>query len=405
MKTIRVGKIKVWMEFILITVIICGAAVGADWPHWRGPNYNGISEETGWNTTWGKDGPKQLWKTSVGTGFSSISVSKGQVYTIGNTDDKDTVYCLDADTGKILWKHSYPEPIDPKHYEGGPNATPTVDGGKVYTFSKTGKVFCLDTKNGDVIWQVDLQKKFGVKSPKWGLSGSVFIQDNMAILNAGELGIALNKNDGSLIWQNGKDGAAYATPVPFTAGKGKCIAVFNANGVACLRTATGKRVWQFPWKTKHDVNAADPIISGNEIFVSSGYGTGCGLFKIEGNKATEIWRNRNMRNHFSSCVLWQGYLYGFDGQGSKGKLTCLDYKSGEVKWVQDDLGTGSLTMAEGKLIILGGKGKLVVAEATPAGFKEISSTEVLTGRCWTPPVLANGKIYARNAVGDLVCLD
>ncbi|MHC4160156.1 MAG: outer membrane protein assembly factor BamB family protein, partial [Planctomycetota bacterium] len=120
MKTIRTGKINVWMEFILIPVIICGAAVGADWPHWRGPNYNGISEETGWNATWGKDGPKQLWKASVGTGFSSISVSKGQVYTIGNTGDKDTVYCLDANTGKILWKHSYPEPIDPKHYEGGP---------------------------------------------------------------------------------------------------------------------------------------------------------------------------------------------------------------------------------------------------------------------------------------------
>ncbi len=112
-----------------------------------------------------------------------------------------------------------------------------------------------------------------------------------------------------------------------------------------------------------------------------------------------------MRNHFNSCVLWKGHIYGFDGQAGGGALTCLNYETGQVKWRQKGMGTGSLMVADGKLIILGERGKLVIAEASPEGFKELSSAQILKGKCWTVPVLANGRIYARNAVGDLVCVD
>jgi len=375
-----------------------GALYASDWPNWRGPDYNGISKETRWNASKINNSTKPLWKASVGTGFSSIAVSNGRAYTMGNTNDEDTVYCLDAETGSVIWKHSYSAPLDSKNYEGGPSATPTVTDGRVYTISKKGKVFCLDAATGDVIWQ----KELDVETPRWGLAGSALVMDNMVIFNAGTCGMALNKDDGSVIWQNGKGAAGYATGVPYTADGKKCVAIFGANEASGLIAATGKEMWNFKWKTNYDVNAADPIISGDKVFVSSGYNTGCGLFKIEGGKASELWRNKNIRNHFNSCVLQGEYVYGFDEK----TLKCLDFNTGREKWSRKGLGKGSLIAADGKLIILSEKGKLVIAEAVPLAFKEISSAQILSGKCWTTPVLANGRIYARsNVAGQLVCLD
>ena len=228
----------------------------------------------------------------------------------------------------------------------------------------------------------------------------------MVILNAGTQGVALKKSDGSVVWQSGKGACGYATGVPFTVGGQKCIAMPVSRDVVGFNPATGKVIWQFPWKTSYDINAADTIISGDTVFISSGYNKGCALYKINGSDVTKIWQNKNMRNQVNSSVLWQVHLYGFDGQvGGKGKLTCLNFKTGEVKWSQGGMGTGSLMLADGKLIILGEKGKLVIAEASPEGFKELASAQVLTGKCWTVPVLANGRIYARNAAGQLVCVD
>jgi len=374
-----------------------GALYASDWPNWRGADYNGISKETGWNASKINSSTKPLWKASVGTGFSSIAVSNGRAYTMGNTNDEDTVYCLDAETGKAIWKHRYSAPLDSKNYEGGPSATPTVVDGKVYTISKKGKVFCLDAAKGDVIWQ----KELDVEIPKWGVAGSALVMDNMIIFNAGTRGIALNKSDGSVIWQNGKGAAGYATGVPYTADGKKCVAIFGANEASGLIAATGKEMWNLKWKTNYDINAADPIISGGKVFLSSGYNTGCGVFKIEDGAVTEVWRNKNMRNHFNSCVLLDGHFYGFDEK----TLSCLDLATGSQKWSMKGLGKGSLMAADGKLIILSEKGKLVIAEVSPLAFKEISSAQVLTGRCWTAPVIANGRIYARNALGDLVCVD
>jgi len=374
-----------------------GALYASDWPNWRGPDYNGISKETGWTASKINSNTKPLWKASVGTGFSSIAVSNGRAYTMGNTNNQDTVYCLDAEKGDVIWKHSYRAPLDSGNYEGGPSATPTVADGKVYTISKKGKVFCLDAATGDVIWQ----KELDVKIPKWGLAGSALVMDNMVIFNAGTRGMALNKDDGSVIWDNGKKAAGYATGVPFTSDGKKCVAMFGANEASGLIAATGKEIWSFKWKTNYDVNAADPIISGDKVFVSSGYNTGCGVFEINNGKAKQVWRNKNIRNHFNSCVLQGGYVYGFDEK----TLKCLDFNTGQEKWSKSGLGKGSLMAADGKLIILSEKGKLVIAEVSPSAFKEISSAQILSGKCWTMPVLANGRIYARNAVGDLVCVD
>jgi len=382
-----------------------GTAQAVDWPNWRGPNHNGVSNETGWVAVWPKNGPKLLWKKSLGTGFCSMAVSNGRLYTMGNIKDNDILYCFEADTGKEIWKKSYPCPLFKKNHEGGPAATPTVDGDEVYTFSKNGDVFCPKAATGNVVWHRNLTKEneFGVKHPTWYFASSPFVIDNMVILNAGTNGIALNKADGSVIWQNGKGAAGYSTAVPFSMDGKKCVALFSAKEMVALVAKTGKVLWKIPWKTSYDVNAADAIITGDKMFLSSGYNKGCALFKIGSSDFTELWRNKKMRNHFNSCVLWKGYIYGVDDGSS---ISCLDFKTGEVKWAQKGFGKGSLMLADGRLIILSDRGKLAIAEASPAGFKELSSAQILTGKCWTVPVLANGRIYARNNPGgQLVCLD
>ena len=389
-----------------IYAIVCSTAQAADWPNYRGPNYDGISDETGFSTSWPESGPKVLWKYSLGTGFASMAVSNGRVYAMGNIDDNDFLYCLDAATGKEIWKKSYPCPLYAKMHEGGPCATPTVEGDAVYTLSKDGDAIRFDAKTGKVVWHKKLNKELGMKHPTWHFSSSPLIVGDLVIYNAGTYGVALNKADGNIIWQNGKSASGYTTGVPYTIGGQKAVVMAMCKELVGVNPTTGKVMWKFPWKTSYDINAADAIVSGETIFISSGYNKGCALLKISGDDVTKVWQNKNMRNMINCSVLWEGHIYGFDGQvGGKGELTCLDLATGEKKWSQGGMGTGSLMLADGKLIILGEKGKLVIAEATPAGYKELASAEILTGKCWTVPVLANGKIYARNAAGQLVCVD
>ena len=393
----------VWIVCI-VALGVCGIARPADWPNYRGPNYDGISRETGWLTTWPAEGPKILWKAPIGTGFATTAVSGGRVYAMGNINDNDILYCFDAETGKEIWKQSYPCPIFAKDHEGGPGATPTVVGDSVYTFSKNGDAICFKAATGQVVWHKNLNKELGIALPTWYFASSAFVADGLLILNAGDGGIALKPSDGSVVWQNGKGQAGYATAVPFTAGGKKCVVIFGAKEIMGVEVATGKILWRHPWKTSYDVNAADPLVVGDAVFVSSGYNKGCARLTIGPDiiGVTEVWNNKKMRNHFSSSLLWEGYVYGFD----EDTLRCLDFKTGQEKWAKDGLGKGSLTLADGTLIILSERGKLVTAKASPQKFEEVSSAQILSGKCWTVPVLANGRIYARNnSPGLLVCVD
>jgi outer membrane protein assembly factor BamB len=281
-----------------------------------------------------------------------------------------------------------------------------VDGDRVYTLSKRGMVFCLDAGSGAVVWSKDLHKDFGIKWPDWGLSGSALVLEDMVVFNAGTSGIAFNKATGALIWQSGKKPSGYATPMAFTQAGMKRLAIFASKSLVAVDAKTGEEAWSYTWKTSWNVNAATPIVSGETMFISSGYGKGCALLGIGGEWVREIYVNKSMRNQCNNSVLWRGYVYGFDGQvGGKCSLTCVDYSSGEVKWSKKGLGTGSVMISDGKLVILGERGRLVIAEASPGGFKELARSQILEGKCWTVPVLSNGRIYARNAEGDLVCLD
>lgn len=378
-----------------------------EWHRWRGPEGTGVSPAADWSPEFPPDGPRRLWKQEVGTGFSSISVANGRVYTMGNDGGQDTVYCFGLDSGEEIWKHSYPADLHSKYYEGGPSSTPAVDGSAVYTLSKNGDIFCLNAADGSVIWAKNLSQELEAKLPAWGFAGSVLIVGDRAFVNVGTYGTALNKNNGEVIWTTGKEASGYATPVPFDFEGEPHLAIFAAKSIAGVKQANGSVSWSHPWETSYDVNAADPIVNGNSVFISSGYGSGCALISFEGGETREVWRSEEMRNQANNCVLIDGHIYGIDGQvdDRQPQIKCLEYATGEVKWSAPILGTGALIAADGKLIILSGRGELITAPATPERFEPISRAQVMGGRCWTAPALSNGRILCRNSRGTLICLD
>ncbi len=404
MVTVRRLMTSLVLPGLAACVMMGRPAWGADWPCYRGPSHNGISQETDWNSNWGSAGPKVLWTKSIGIGFSTSSVAAGRVYSMGNSDKKtDTVSCFDAQTGRELWKHSYPCPLLPNSYEGGTLSTPTVDAGKVYTLSKIGDLFCLDAATGEVLWHKQLNKEMGFALPTWHFSSSALIAGDMLLLNMGAAGLALNKNTGDRIWQSPRGKCGYATPVPFELEGQPCLAIMGETTLVVVRQADGQQLWKYPWKTMFEINAADPVVLGNQMLITSGYRHGCALLEFNAQGAKTLWENKAMSMQINCPVVREGHAYGFDENIFK----CIKLQDGKQEWEERSLGKGALMMsADGRLIIMSEGGELVIAKANSQEFDVVARAAILPRtKCWTAPVLANGRIYARNAAGNFVCVD
>jgi outer membrane protein assembly factor BamB len=389
------------MKTSLLLLAFASSTLAADWPIWRGPNHDGISAEKLTGTE-----VKKLWYANPGIGFSSFTVSDGRVYTTGHSDGKDTVFCLDAAGGKLIWKHDYAADLGDKYYEGGTSATPTIENGKAYHLSRWGDLFCFDAATGKILWQKNIQQETEANIPDWGFSGSPLVSGKLLILNVGKAGAAVEKATGKLVWKSDTANAGYSTPYPINVNGKAQVVLGSGRAYKGVDPANGTVLWEHTWSTSYGVNAADPILSDTKLFISSGYNKGCALLDLASATPTEVWRSRVMKNQFNSCVLIDGHLYGSDGDYDKpNTFKCIDFATGTEKWKDDKTGFCSLTAtADGKLIIVTAKGELIIAKASSAKFEPISHTQVLTGRCWSAPVLANGRIYARNAAGQMVCL-
>ena len=374
----------------------------AIWPGWRGPESNGISKETDWN-------PKNLngdadiaWTTNVGAGFSSVSIADGQVYTIGHKNRRDTVFCLNAENGSIVWEHSYD--AAPGQYPG-PRATPAIYEDRLYVLAQSGMLYCLEREGGTTVWKRDLVDEFGAVSPEWGFAGSPVIRDGTIYLNVGLAGMALKSDDGSLVWKTGDVPCGYASPVFIEVAGVTQVVMFGASGLYGVNADSGTILWEYDWQTGYDVNAADPLVIGNRIFISSGYRRGCVLVEIGENGVETVWESSAFNSHFSSFVYAEGYIYGNDGDANahRGAFKCLDASNGEIMWEYRD-GLGSLMIAGEYLLTVTERRRLAVVELTASEYSEVASCTLPKGLIWSPPVLAGGFVFIRGMNGELYAL-
>ena len=396
------------MRQLLILVLLANLAQAEDWPNWRGLRHDGISREAVPKA----DFSKIAWRAKIGVGFSSMAVADGRVFALGSTGkrrgNQETFTCLNAATGKKIWSDTYPAALVDNLHEGGPCASPTVDGKRVYGFSKSGRLACYNAADGEKHWTVDLMAKAGLpKPPEWGFAGSPLILGNMVIVEA-TFTCALDKTTGKEIWRSQKYKPAYGSPIAFQFKNKIYLATLKTDGLVILDAQTGKTVAFQDWRTSFRTNSTTPIVIGNKIFISTGYQRGCALFEFTGNGLKQIYTNKNLSNHMNNSVVLGDFVYGFDGNthGRVPKqIVCMRLADGAVQWRKEGYLCGSLMAVQNQLLILGEKGKLALGPASPKGFTPTAEAQILQGRCWTVPVLSNGRIYARNAAGTLVCVD
>lgn len=413
-------KNRLCQSLVLVALVSSNAMVFAkDWPQWRGPNRDGISTETGILRNWPESGPSLLWRAGAGEGYSGISIANGRLYTMYGKARDELMVCLDAATGKETWRVK----IDAKYanqFGNGPRGTPTVDGQVVYGISAKGKLYALNASNGKVVWKHDLNAEYGGQIPNWGVSTSPLVHGKLLLVDvAGKDNygvVAFNKSNGKVVWKTKTDLPGYSSPIAVTVNDVEQIIFFTGTAAISIAPQDGQKYWSYPWRTSWDVNAATPIfIAPNKVFISSGYNKGAAVLKMRPMNASvkveEVWKSKVMRNHFSTCLLIDNHLYGFD----EGTLKCIDVRTQEKQWAVrrtaaktgergKALGKGSLTFADGHLIVLSEKGNLVLIEATPAEYREKASVQVLNGRCWTVPTLANRRLYVRNQK-EMLCFD
>jgi outer membrane protein assembly factor BamB len=397
----------------------------AGWPQWRGPARDGRAPAGPFRTDWAANPPRVLWSQPCGGGYSSPAVVGGKVYLQDYDGTKERVLCLDAGSGAVLWQHEIAADykVLTMGYNSGPRASPTVRDGAVYAVGATGTFVCLDPprepgKPPGVRWQHDLAGEFVAKVPGWGFASSPLIEGDRVIVQPGGAEgsvVAFDVVSGRQKWTAETEANGYSSPVAATcAGVRQVIAVTGVS-ILGIRPDDGKILWRQPWATSFNCNIATPIVVGDYVFMSSWYGKGCVLLKLEpdgpGVRADVVYfrKGRVMKNHFSTCVCRDGFLYGYDDE----TLKCVDLRKGEVveEWVAKDgqgrsIRKGSVLLADHCLLGLAQSGTLFLAEARPEEFRFLGQVEgVLEGdQCWAGPVLADGRIYLRNQ-NKVVCVD
>lgn len=392
---------------LLCLAVACDVdAIGDDWFRFRGPQLDGESTETDWSHAWPSDGPNIAWQANVGVGVSSVVVSAGRLYTIGNSDDVDTIVCLNAETGEPIWKHSFECPLDPNEFAGGPTSTPTVDGDWVFTISRQGDVHALNKSDGSIHWSLNISDKAELRVPGWGYAGAPLVVGSRLILNVGDAGVCLDKATGQILWKSSDKDSGYATPVPISVDGREAVLLGGARSFICVDVGSGKELWRQRWLTTFGCNAADPIIRGLHVFLSSAYNRGSALLKMSADSPEVVWKSKEFQNHLSTSVLAGDLLYGADGEVDRGtRLACVNFLTGEVQWKDDEIPAGNLIAAGDRLIVLTTEGKVVIVRVSPTDHEVLAEHQVIDGTTWTSPVLSNGRLYVRGVEGELVCLD
>jgi outer membrane protein assembly factor BamB len=401
---------------LLITLSLAHAAPG-DWAQWRGPNQDGLSTETGLLKAWPAGGPPLMWKaTGLGAGYSTVAVVGKRVFTLGEKGERSEVIALNREDGKPLWRTELGKAGAPG-WGGfaGPRCMPVVDGDLLFAVGQYGQMACLDTATGKERWRKDYQKDFEAPLPEWGFSGMPLVDGDRVILAVGGPQghlVALNKTSGAVLWQSKEftDSIHYSSPIVLEIGGVRQYVQLTETSVAGIAAADGKLLWRAARKGATAV-IPTPIYHDNHVYVTSGYGIGCNLFKITAAggafTAEQVYANKIIENHHGGVIRLRDHIYG---HSEKGGWTCQELKTGHVVWQSDKTGKGSLAYADDRFYLRAeekGKGTVALIEATPDTYKETGRFEPpdrSDKNSWPHPVIAGGQLYLRDQ-DVLLCYD
>jgi outer membrane protein assembly factor BamB len=383
----------------------------ADWPQWRGPDRNGISQETGLAKSWPSAGPPSIWSISnLGQGYGAVAIKGDRIYVQGVEGRNSVVFCLNRRDGKIVWTAALAEKME-QDRGSGPRGTPTLDGDRGYALSENGELACLRLQDGTKIWRRNILQDFGGRNPHWLLSESPLIDGPRLIVTPGGPNaciVALDKSSGKQIWasQDLSDGAGYSSCIIGEVQGVRAIMTLTDRAGVGVRASDGKLMWRYDKVANRTANVTTPIFHDNAVFYTSDYGTGCALLGLAAQdgavKAEEIYFSRDMQNHHGGVILHNGYLYGF----SSAILTCMEFKTGRVAWKDRSVGKGSLTYADGNLYLLSENNVAGLAEATPDAYREKSRFTIPDQGLpsWAHPVVCGRRLFLRNQ-SMLTCYD
>ena len=393
--------------------LIAACAPAEDWPQFLGPTRNGVYSGADLAAKWSAAGPAVVWKKDVGQGFSARVVAQDGLILFHRIGDKQVVEALDAATGRPIWKFDYPTRYrDDFGFDEGPRAAPAVAAGRVYTFGAEGSLHCLDFHTGKKIWSVDTHAKFQVRKGFFGAACSPLVDEGRVLMNIGGSSgaglVAFDAATGNTLWKATDQEASYSSPVVAAINGARHALFFTRAGLVDADAATGKVRYQFPWRARMQasVNAAAPIVAGDMVFLSASYGSGAVLLQVGPGGLKQVWSSDDaLTNHYATSVYKDGFLYGYHGRQEEGpSLRCVEFKTGKVLWSVDGFRAGTITLAGDRLLIQREGGELVLAEASAAAYKPISTAKVLPGTVRSYPAIANGRYYVRNEK-TLVCLN
>lgn len=393
----------------------------ADWPCFRGPNRDGICTETGLLRQWPPPekedelgpGPPLLWRTEVGNGFAGLSVHGALLYTMGEHNGREWVVCIDtANQGKVLWGF----PIGPVRHNGGgypgPRCTPTYYRDNIYALGLSGDLVCLNATNGSGKWHCNLPSEYGGTIPKWGYSESPLVDGRFIVCTPGgsvATILALYRLNKQKVWSAPiGDAAGYSSIVKTSIGGTEQYVQFTANGVVAVRVQGGDLLWRWDKPANEMANVNMPVWYGQTIFAAGGQGGGSGVvFPIKHGEEfipREVYFNKDLQIDHGGAILWNGHIYACVNPN---KLSCIDYKTGEVKWQDESCGKCSLLFADGMLYARDEMGPVSLVRATPEGFSlhgRFVPPRRSRKQSWVHPVISGGRLFLREQ-NTLFCYD
>lgn len=413
---------------LLASILMALSAAAADWPQYRGPNRDDVSAETGLLLSWPTGGPPLLWTyREAGIGYSGPAIVGDRLYTIGGRGEMEHLIALDLTAVKDgTVAEAWATPIgktfqwEGNRWSAGPSSTPTVDGQFVYALGGNGDLICASAADGKEIWRKSLPMELeaqvnpiggGPKNLGWGFTWAPLVDgEKLICVPGGPRGTlaALDKKTGSVLWRSAelKDQAAYTSPMLAEFGGIRQFVVLTNQGVAGIAAEDGRVLWTYPRRYSTEV-VNSPIVSGEFVFVTVGAGQGCDLFRVkhDGGKfeAETVYSNKNLMNHHGNTVLLADHIFGFsEGKG----WICLKLADGEIAWSEPrKLPAGAITYAGGRFYCYSeNDGTAVLIEPDTTTWKETgrfkipeqSAQRKPNGRIWTPPVVANGRLYLRD---------